>query len=710
MRRLSYRRREVFTIIGIVLMTLAGCADAQPDKSTFAADEHTIMLLKPSADGAMADAKSTFQPAVKGATTVDDPQFGKVLQFGDTKGTGISVPDDGKLDFSKGFTLEMWIQLQQPDDKYPHPGGGAFIKMGSFYTTIKDSKFEISWLVPPTVPVATSTDKQYKSYPVGGTGFPGRVKIPANEWVHLSFTYNPSVRAVRAWVNDEPAQGYYLPDRDIPGKPAGYLPLQNNPKSALSFASDMKNVRIGEIRVSDVARAITPVVPFESYFMTLPYREKPAVILDYIDAERLPLSVTIKSGDKELKRLELTEAAQKVIFYDPPAVKDKYSLTVTAISQGKEVYRRQKDVYAGDNRNDPVHFDEHNRFIVNEKPIFPLIIYHTFKEDIPLLARLGFTAFSGARYPNNALLGLPTRTPETIALTQEYSEVAKANNMYMTMAGGIFAAGGGSTKINELGIKALDKDPGNLFWYGADEPGAKRLEQLRDAYVTVRQMQTRPVLILTNRSDHIPRAAEAGDFVGVDPYPLPNISLRAVADMTKQAVQATNGLKPVFTVIPQYSWQLPTLEELRCMAYLAIGSGANALGIYAWDDRNGKTLKGWYTKENPKDLKVLSEFMEEISQLKDNVLITPNSTRKTTFTPQNLALHATLKEDAKNSYLLLVNDSRAEEESSLVIEGITSADGTDVFGSTDRVAIRDGKLSVKLPPLGVGLYKLSNVK
>jgi hypothetical protein len=709
MKRLYHRKEKLFAVIGIALFGLAGCANAQPDKSTFTPDAHTVMLLQPGANGTMTDAKSTFIPTIKGATTIDDPEFGKVLEFGDAKGNGISVPDDGKLDFSKAITLEMMIYLQQPDAKTPNTGGGAFVKMGSFYTAIKKNKFDVTWLSLPSVPVATSTDKQYKSYPVGGTGFPGRVNIPANQWVHLTFSYNPALRVARVWINDEPDQGYYLPDRDIPGKAPGVLRLENNPGATLTFASGMKNVRVGEIRVSNIARAITPLVPFESYFMALPYREKPAVIIDHIDAERLPLNVTIKSGDKELKKLTLTDTTRKVLFYDPPAAKDKYSLTVAATSQGKQVYLRQKDVYAGDDRNDPVHFDTNNRFIVNGKPIFPIIIYHTFKEDIPELAKLGFTAFTGARYPNSALLGLPTRTPENIAMTREYLDVAKANNMFMAMGGGVFAAGIGTT-LNELGIKALDKDPGVLFWYGADEPGGKRIEELRDAYVTTKQWETRPVLMLTNRSDHIPRIAEAGDFVGVDPYPLPNISLRAVADMTRQAVQATDGLKPVFTAIPQYSWQLPTLPELRCMAYLAIGSGANALGIYAWDDRNSKTLKGWYTKEHPEDLKVLSDFMSEMKQLKDTVLIAPNLKREMTFTPQNLALHATLKGDDKDTYLLLVNDSRAAQESTLSIDGLQSADGADVFGSADKITIRDGKLHVQLPPLGVELYKLSNVK
>jgi hypothetical protein len=188
-----------------------------------------------------------------------------------------------------------------------------------------------------------------------------------------------------------------------------------------------------------------------------------------------------------------------------------------------------------------------------------------------------------------------------------------------------------------------------------------------------------------------------------------------VADVTKQGIAAVGGLKPVWTVLPQYQYtaednKRPSEQELRCMAYLAIASGAQGLGIYAWDDRTPpEATAGWYTKEHPEDVKVLETVIGELSKLQ-NVLIIPNSTRALTFAPGNPALHAALKEEGEDNYLMVVNDSRKAEAATLSIVGLKSADGVGVRNAAEKLTIRDGKVVVQLPPLGTRLYKLTNVQ
>jgi hypothetical protein len=698
--------KQFIPVVAVLLSCLAGCAVAQPQGgSTPAPDEHTLMLLRPQ-DGGLKDEKGAFEATVKGGEVVPDERFGHALQFGEEGGNGISVKDGGKLDFSRGVTLEMWLQLQQPDAKTPHPGGSLFVKMGSFYTTIKNNKFNVDWMVFPTVPVFTTTDKQYKTYPVGGTGFPGYIDIPADRWVHVALTYDPALKVARSWTNGKLDWTEYYPREEA-------MPLQNNVNSALSFLAGMKNVRVGAIRVSDTAREIEPLPPFETYVHALPYRGKSAVIIDHIIPSHLPVEVVFQSNGKQLKKLSVTDAERQVIVFDPPVSKGQYALTIKATSNGKEVYSRSVDVYAGDDTKQPVRIDEKNRLVLNGKPVFPLMIYHTFIEDVPQLAKLGFTLFT-PRYPDSKLMGLPTRDDKTIAIARQYLEVAKANNIFMAPGGGIFAAGGGSTQVNEQGIKALTNDPALGVWYGADEPGRTRIEQLQPGYTAAKQIATRPIFSVTNRSDHMPTLAQTADILGSDPYPIPNISLRAVADFTKYSANATAGLKPVWTVIPQYQYResdnkRPTEQELRCMAYLAIAAGAQGLGIYAWDDRDAITKEGWYTKEHPEDVKILETVLGELNALQ-NVLIIPNSARALTFAPANPALHAALKEAGSDNYLLVVNDSRKAEASTLSIAGLHSADGVEMRDAGEKLSIRDGKVLVQLPPLGARLYKLSNVQ
>jgi hypothetical protein len=438
----------------------------------------------------------------------------------------------------------------------------------------------------------------------------------------------------------------------------------------------------------------------------LPYRKKSAVIIDHINPSELPVNVVLQSAGKTLQQISLTDPQRKIIVFDPPVSKGQYTLTIKSTFKGREVYSRNVDIFAGDETNDAMKIDGENRLVIDGKPIFPLMVYHTFIEDIPTLAKIGFTFFT-PRYPNSKSMGLPTRDDKTIAIAQEYLDAAKANHIYMISGGGIFGAGGGSTEINTKGIEALTNDPALGLWYGADEPGRDRILQLQPGYTTAKQIGTRPIFSVTNRSDHMERLAETVDILGSDPYPIPNVSLRSVADYTKECVDATAGLKPVWTIIPQYGSKRPTEQELRCMAYLAIASGAQGLGIYAWDDRNAITKEGWRTGDYPEDLAILQTVIGELNQLQ-NILIIPNSTRVLSLAPVNPAIHVAMKESGNDRYLFVVNDSRAAETATLSITGIQSADGVDVHDASQKISIRDGKVLLQMQPLEVRIYKLTS--
>lgn len=713
--RRAYRARLRNTVIwpGFPLVLVFALTMAIPDiasaqqsnQKPFTLDSSTLLLLQPQVDG-LKDKKEAFEVSVKGGSIVPDERFGHALQFGDDAGNGIIVNKSGALDFSHGFTLEVCLQLQQTDDKTPNPGGNPFTKMGSFYTTISKGRFNVDWMVFPTAEIFTTTDTQYDTYPVSRTGFPGYIDIPANRWVHIALTYDPVLKVARSWVDGRlDWTEYYSPEEA--------MPLKNDPSHDLNFGRGMKNVRIGEIRVSNVSRAINTLTPFETYVHALPYRKQSAVIMDHIEPSALPLEVVFQSGGKRLHHFTLTDAATRTVFFEPPVSDGQYTLTIKATSKGKELYSRTVDLYAGEDTKQAVKIDEGNRLVIDDNPIFPLMVYHTFLEDIPVLAKIGFTMFS-ARYPDNEGFSLPSRDDKTIATTRRFLDAAKENGIFLVANDGIYAGGGTTTQINRQGIEALTDDPALAIWYGADEPGRTRIEQLQPGYTTAKQLGMRPILSITNRNDHLQRLGETVDILAPDPYPIPNVSLRDVADTTKYAVNAVAGLKPVWTIIPQYQYyendnKRPSEQELRCMSYLAITSGAQGLGVYAWDDRNAITKKGWYTKEHPEDLKILETVIGELNAMQ-NVLIIPNSPRVLTFSPANPALHAALKEDGEENYLMVVNDSRKAEEATLLLDGLQSADGVEVHDASVKLTIREEKVAMQLPPLGTRLYKLVNVK
>lgn len=687
-------RKLLVPLLAALLFCCSGAAWAQV-KDALEVDEHTLMLLQPQAGG-MKDRKQVFEATVKGGTLMPDERFGQALQFGDAQGNGISVKDGGKLDFSRGLTLEMWLQLQQPDDKTPNPGGPIFTKMGSFYMTIKDGKLHNDWMTFPTQEIFTTTDKQFKYYPVETEGFGGVLPLAPNRWTHVAVTYDPVLKVIRTWIDGSLDRTRYLV------RP-GEQPLQSNPRNTLNFLNGMKNVRVGEIRVSNIARAINTLPPLETYVHALPYRKQVAVSFDQINPKALPLEIVLQwqtpnGPSSVLQRFALTEPLRKDVVFTPPGWKAQYTLTVNAFSGNREVYSKSVRVINGDATSQPVRIDEQNRFILNGRPVFPLVAYHSFAEDFATLGKMGFNIVT-PRAPDSNFMGLSPNSDEDIATMRRYLDIAKENNVTLSVSG---------KSSNLRGVAALADHPALAFWYGADEPWGK-LEYLRDSYNAVKQLAPgRPIFNVQNNPTRFQETAEGADILGCDPYPIPNVSLRTVVDHTKAAIRAVGGLKPVWTVIPQYESKLPTQQELRCMAYLAIAAGTNGLGIYAWDDRHAKTRQGWYTGAHPEHQKILADVIGELAKL-EQVLLIPNSTRELAFEPANPALHAALKESAGESYLLVVNDSRKGEEATLSLAGLQSADGVEVHEGQQKLAVREGKAQVQLPPLGVRLYKLSNI-
>lgn len=209
----------------------------QSTPNIFTQDKNTIMLLQPQADG-LKDKDGAFKAIIRGGTIVPDERFGHALQFGSEALNDISVEDDGKFDFSTGMTVEMQLHIQQPDERTPNPGGSLFVKMGSFYSTLQKGRFNVDWMTFPSMPVATTTNTQYKTYPASDTGFPGYIDVPTNRWVHVAFTYDPALKVARTWVDGRLDWTEYYQRKEA-------MPLQNDVNSALSFVAGMKNVRVG---------------------------------------------------------------------------------------------------------------------------------------------------------------------------------------------------------------------------------------------------------------------------------------------------------------------------------------------------------------------------------------------------------------------------------------------------------------------------------
>jgi hypothetical protein len=711
-------------ILAALVLAAIACSAATAGKTNaipkMAVDDRTVFFLQVDGKkGELADATGRFQPAVSGGVLFDDDVFGRCIRFGNGDKNGVSVPDEGKLDFTGGFTLEAWLYLEEKTNpaiaggtgrsasagdnldkmKYvPNRGGTLAVKVGSFAFSIADGKLNNEWMVFPTEPVFTTTNSQYNYFPVDTETFGGCMSLPVDRWVHLAISYDQEMKIIRTWIDGGVDRTRFLVREED-------APVLSDPKSAIQFLGNMKNIRLGAIRWSRGARRIGETPALEIFVHQFPYdNNRLMLVVDHIDRTLcLPLELTLiwerPSGSSSvIKRLSLDSHERRKIFIEgaeaPGWNGALYTLTVKAYAAHRQVFSQAVRVVKvkPDGR---VIINKDHSISVDGKRIFPIHIYNVFPEDYALLAEMGFNVIM-PRGQNLTWMNIAGDDQGIADARSCLAEARKQKVFLMMMA-----------RADVLkSVFALKDSPAFPMWYAFDEPWGN-FEKVRESYNMVKLVDPgRPILCTQNNITQFEKTAEGADIIICDPYPLPDVSLRHVVYHTRAAMNAGAGMKPVWTTVCQYSGKHPNVQELRCMLYLAVTAGANGLGIYAWDDRP-KKKEGWYTKEHPEDVQVLRTVIREIHSL-ENILVIPNSARKAVFVPPNSALHAAVKEAGDARYLVVVNDSRREESAELSIEGVADAKGCCLAagGPSNDIQIVKGKVSLACPPLGAAVYEL----
>lgn len=659
-----------------------------------APDARTVFLLRADpAKNTLIDRANRFTPVVNGGTMLTDTVWGTCLKFGDGDKNGITLKDAGKISFEGGVTLDAWIYLEEPP---PTKGTSFALKVGSFSWDIAKGKLNISWLVFPSEEIFTTTQTQFKYFPVGGDMINGLMHVPLKKWVRLTVAYDETLGAVTTQIDgmtDRHRYRYRGPQR-----------LQCDGHSAITLMQGFKNCRIGALRLNaGRPHLITPSL--EVYVNQLSFQDRLVLTFDHIDPELpLPIATTLvwekPSGEAAtLQTITLDSRAKKDVLIDLPMWKNSlHTLTVNATADGRAVFSKNFRI-ANVKPAGAIKIGDDRTLARDGKKFFPLMVYHSMPEDFALLGELGFNVVL-----NDFNLRQHTGKDGYGTLLMQSLAAAQTNGLLLWVVA--------NSHYNSLfAIPVAKAHPALLGWYGADEPWGD-LTRLTESYNTIKMLDPNlPVIIVQNNYSRLQETAMGADIIGVDPYPIPNVSLRAVVDATHTAIRAVSGHKPVWTILPQYESKIPTREELRCMAWLAIISGADGVGFYAWDDRTKdpqtQTMKGWYTKEHPEQVENLRAVLKELRAV-DRILLASNTARAPAMKPVNSALHAVVRKADGQNFLLVANDSRRVEEATLQLEDISDAIAHNLGdeGSTASLRVSRGELYLKMPPLGVAVYQL----
>ena len=146
-------------------------------------------------------------------------------------------------------------------------------------------------------------------------------------------------------------------------------------------------------------------------------------------------------------------------------------------------------------------------------------------------------------------------------------------------------------------VDAFKDHPGLLAWYVNDElvgdgwfgPLSRRRDFLE------RADPNHPTWAVVYQLQFLRDLTPTFDVIGTDPYPVPNKPLSMVADWTRTTDRAYFGKRAVWQVPQAFDWsgyrpewpgsppnRMPTVDEMRSMAWQCIAEGANGLFFYSF--------------------------------------------------------------------------------------------------------------------------------
>jgi len=259
--------------------------------------------------------------------------------------------------------------------------------------------------------------------------------------------------------------------------------------------------------------------------------------------------------------------------------------------------------------------------------------------------------------------------------------------------------------INE--IITFRDHPALLGWYIADEPNGYNIppEQITDIYETVRKNDPwhpvsivfmAPFLSSKNYSDGL-------DIVMADPYPVPDLPVSFVGNITGQLKTEFIGKKPVWIVPQAFGggeiWgREPTNQEMRSMTWQSIINGATGIQYFVRQGLNyfPKSFATWSE---------CGKMAVEIAELTPWLL-----SDEETLPVQSYSKNILVSSRVHNGQLIIMAVNKINEPMSTAIRinGFNNGKALVLFENRS-VPVMGGLITDQMAPFGSQVY-LINIK
>ncbi len=262
-----------------------------------------------------------------------------------------------------------------------------------------------------------------------------------------------------------------------------------------------------------------------------------------------------------------------------------YTLRVQYVTAGGSLITEKTHTIRRYNR--PTYLTKTGEFIKNGEKVLPVVGYHSMNEDLSRLSELGITVVQ------SSASGSPDKIKEKLDEAQKYGvKVLVPLYEYMVPAGHER-----NIENTKRAIRMFHDHPALFGWMVMDEPRPASREDtemyalLQASYDLIRSHDPdHPVYICECYPSSFVWSGQCCDILALDPYPDYRDRIERVYNETVAAVEAVHGKKPVYNILQAWQWTsgwLPTSDEMRNMAYLAMLGGAVGLGYYPVHDADG---------------------------------------------------------------------------------------------------------------------------
>ncbi len=396
----------------------------------------------------------------------------------------------------------------------------------------------------------------------------------------------------------------------------------------------------------------------------------------------------------------LAEDGNLSVTYPVYAMQEKkeYTLSVTATDAGGNIIGTESTKIMKYKR--PALMEEDGTIVVDGAPFNPVFMYHVRKNEIQYMPEIGVNVVQSA-----------DQSVDFLNVAHQYG-IKVLVRMYPNMKP---AAHPDNLEHTIEVVKKIKDHPALLGYMVMDEPTLyfpNHWHYFYDSYKVLRDLDPNHLIYMVqDTAANYEKVGKYVDILALDPYPKSADRLAFAGDRTKEAAEAVDYGRSVWTLNQTflYGGYFPTIMEVRNMWYQALMNGANAPGHYCF--------YGAYTENNSSkslaELDIwpeLKAFGEDEAREALAYFVSEKYPVFNNYRSDGVSWSSYVK-DGKVRMIVLNRENKEKTVSiplksdggTAVIEGFN---GTLIYGGSGDVS-GNGILELTIEPNGIYVYEIT---